>query len=88
MEQGKRFYALKKTFRRFFGNKENTTIIYLNGNLTIVESQFPNYNNTNNTMIINGNIYNCCILADFQNFLVGQKVRAKIEHFLQTSAIH
>ena len=67
MEQGKRFYALKKTFRRFFGKKENTTIIYLNGNLTIVESQLSNYNNKNNNMIINGNIYNCTIITNDTN---------------------
>ena len=64
--QGKRFCALKKTIRRFFGNKENTTIIYLNGNLTIFESLLKNYK-TNNTMIINGNIYNCTIITNDTN---------------------
>ena len=64
MEQDKRFCALKKTFRRFFGNKENTTIIYLNGNLTIVENQFSDNYKTNKKMIINGNIYNCTIITN------------------------
>ena len=67
MEQDKRFCALKKTFRRFFGNKENTTIIYLNGNLTIVENQLSNNKDTSNKMIINGNIYNCTIITNDTN---------------------